>query len=100
MNYIKRLPISTLKIDRSFVRGVTTNASDAGITTAILAMARSLGLDVIAEGVGTVEQRAFLGSARCPRLPGYLFGPPLAPELMLGMLRTGSAVARREAVGA
>ena len=100
MNYIKRLPISTLKIDRSFVRGVTTNASDAGITTAILAMARSLGLDVIAEGVETVEQRAFLVSARCPKLQGYLFGPPLAPELMLGMLRTGSAVARREAVGA
>ena len=99
MNYVKRLPIGTLKIDRSFVRGLAGNASDAGITTAILAMARSLGLDVIAEGVETVEQRAFLQAARCPKLQGYLFGPPVPPEMMEGMLRrgniaiTGSAVA-------
>ncbi len=89
MNYVRRLPIGTLKIDRSFVRGSSGNASDAGITKAILAMARSLGMDVVAEGVETAEQSAFLQAAQCPRLQGYLFGAPALPELMEYMLRTG-----------
>jgi diguanylate cyclase (GGDEF)-like protein len=90
MNYVRRLPIGTVKIDRSFVRGSAGNASDAGITTAILAMAKSLGLDVVAEGVETVEQRAFLQAAQCPRLQGYLFGAPVPPEMMEFLLRTGA----------
>jgi diguanylate cyclase (GGDEF)-like protein len=89
MNYVRRLPIGTVKIDSSFVRGAPTNASDAGVTKAIIAMAQSLGLDVVAEGVETVEQRAFLQAAQCPRLQGYLFGPPVPPEVMEFMLRTG-----------
>jgi diguanylate cyclase (GGDEF)-like protein len=92
MNYVRRLPIGTVKIDRSFVRGVADNPSDAGITKAILAMAQSLGLDVVAEGVETVEQRAFLQAANCPRLQGYLFGPPVPAEMMEFMLRTGRTV--------
>jgi diguanylate cyclase (GGDEF)-like protein len=92
MNYVRRLPIGTVKIDRSFVRGAPGNAADAGITKAILAMAQSLGLDVVAEGVETVEQRAFLQAAQCPRLQGHLFGPPVAPEMMEFMLRTGRTV--------
>jgi diguanylate cyclase (GGDEF)-like protein len=95
MSYVRRLPISAVKIDRSFVRGTGGNASDAVITKAILAMARSLGLDVVAEGVETVEQSAFLQAAQCPRLQGYLFGAPAAPEMMEYMLRTvGTAGAR------
>jgi EAL domain-containing protein (putative c-di-GMP-specific phosphodiesterase class I) len=92
MNYVRRLPIGTVKIDRSFVRGVADNPSDAGITKAILAMAQSLGLDVVAEGVETVEQRAFLQAANCPRLQGFLFGPPVPAEMMEFMLRTGRTV--------
>ncbi len=92
MNYVGRLPISAVKIDRSFVRGVTGNPNDAGIAKAILAMAQSLGLDVVAEGVETVEQRAFLQAANCPRLQGYLFGPPVPAEMMEFMLRTGRTV--------
>jgi EAL domain-containing protein (putative c-di-GMP-specific phosphodiesterase class I) len=104
MNYVRRLPIGTVKIDRSFVRGVADNPSDADITKAILAMARSLDLDVVAEGVETVEQRAFLQAAGCPRLQGYLFGPPVPAEMMEFMLRTGrtapgNAVGRGHAGG-
>jgi diguanylate cyclase (GGDEF)-like protein/PAS domain S-box-containing protein len=81
MTYVRRLPIGAVKIDRSFVRGSAGDAGDAGITKAILAMARSLGLDVVAEGVETVEQRAFLQAERCPRLQGFLFGGPVPPDL-------------------
>ncbi len=87
MAYVKRLPIGTLKIDQTFVRGLPDNANDAGITTAILAMARSLGLDVIAEGVETREQRAFLHNAQCPKLQGYLFSRPVEVEAMERLLR-------------
>lgn len=92
MNDVRRLPIGTVKIDRSFVRGVADNPSDAAVTKAILAMANTLGLDVVAEGVETVEQRAFLQAANCPRLQGYLFGPPVPAEMMEFMLRTGRTV--------
>jgi diguanylate cyclase (GGDEF)-like protein len=90
MAYVKRFPIAMLKIDMSFVRGLPHNANDAGITTAILAMARSLDLDVIAEGVETSEQHAFLLNARCPKLQGYLFSHPVPPDAMECLLRQGS----------
>jgi len=85
--YVKRFPIGMLKIDQSFVRGLPHSANDAGITTAIIAMARSLDLEVIAEGVETREQRAFLQSAQCGKLQGYLFSPPVPPEKMERLLR-------------
>jgi predicted signal transduction protein with EAL and GGDEF domain len=85
--YVKRFPIGMLKIDQSFVRGLPHSANDAGITTAIIAMARSLDLEVIAEGVETREQRAFLQSAQCGKLQGYLFSPPVPPDKMERLLR-------------
>jgi diguanylate cyclase (GGDEF)-like protein len=90
MTYVKRFPIAMLKIDMSFVRGLPHNGNDAGITTAILAMARSLDLDVIAEGVETSAQHAFLLQARCPKLQGYLFSHPVPPAAMAGLLRQGT----------
>jgi EAL domain-containing protein (putative c-di-GMP-specific phosphodiesterase class I) len=92
MAYIKRFPIGMLKIDQSFVRGLPESANDAGIVTAILAMARSLHLDVIAEGVETTAQSTFLQQALCPKLQGYLFSRPLAPEPMGELLRAGYVV--------
>jgi len=89
LSYIKRFPIGTLKIDQSFVRGLPQGADDAGITTAIIAMASSLDLDVIAEGVETREQLDFLQRAKCPKLQGNLFSHPLPPDEMEALLRRG-----------
>ena len=87
--YVKRFPIGMLKIDQSFVRGLPHSVNDAGITTAIIAMAHSLELDVIAEGVETREQRAFLKNAQCRKLQGYLFSPPVPHEKMERLLHQG-----------
>ena len=73
--YLKRFPLTTLKIDRSFVSGIGTSDEDSVITNAITAMARQLQLTVVAEGVETVEQRRFLERCECAELQGFLFSP-------------------------
>jgi diguanylate cyclase (GGDEF)-like protein len=81
LNYLKRFPIDTLKIDRSFVQDITTDANDAAIATAIIAMAQSLKLKVIAEGVETEDQLNLLRKHGCHAMQGYLFSRPIpAPE--------------------
>ena len=86
MSYLKRFPIGMLKVDQSFVRGLPASTDDAAITTAIIAMAHSLRLDVIAEGVETREQADFLVRAGCEKLQGYLFGRPLPAQGMEPLL--------------
>ena len=90
LSYLKHFPIGMLKIDQSFVRGLTDGVNDAGIATAIIAMARSLDLDVIAEGVETRAQLEFLRAAQCPKVQGYLFSRPLPPDEIEPHLRRGS----------
>ena len=80
MSYLKRFPIGCLKVDRSFVQGLPRSLDDAAIATAIISMAHSLRMSVVAEGVETPEQAAFLRNAGCDRLQGYLFGRPVAAE--------------------
>ncbi len=75
--YLKRFPIDKLKIDRSFVRGLPDDDSDVGIVRAILQMARALGMQVIAEGVETEPQRAFLQAEGCAQFQGFLFSPAI-----------------------
>jgi diguanylate cyclase (GGDEF)-like protein/PAS domain S-box-containing protein len=77
LSYLKRFPIDTLKIDRSFTTGIPTDASDCAIASTIISIAQQLHHKVIAEGVETAEQLAFLKSSGCDEVQGYLFSRPL-----------------------
>jgi diguanylate cyclase (GGDEF)-like protein len=77
LSYLKRLPIDSLKVDRSFVRDVPGNADDATITRAIIALAHSLRLEVVAEGVETTAQIEFLRDLACDQIQGYVFSRPV-----------------------
>ncbi|PHS32392.1 MAG: diguanylate cyclase/phosphodiesterase [Methylophaga sp.] len=78
LSYLKQFPLDVLKIDRSFVRDINDDADDAAIVDAILAMSRRLNLEVVAEGVETLDQLAFLQAHDCPRVQGYYFSRPLS----------------------
>jgi diguanylate cyclase (GGDEF)-like protein/PAS domain S-box-containing protein len=80
MNYLRRMPFDLLKIDRSFITDVTTNKDDRAIASAIITLAHSIGLNVIAEGVETTEQLSFLDELGCDSIQGYLCSPPLPAE--------------------
>ncbi|MCG2584130.1 bifunctional diguanylate cyclase/phosphodiesterase [Massilia sp. TS11] len=91
--YLKRFPIDALKIDRSFVRDITTDIEDAAIARAVIVLAHSLRLAVIAEGVETAEQLAYLHEQRCDQIQGYYLARPLSPEAFADMVRVKTAQA-------
>jgi diguanylate cyclase (GGDEF)-like protein/PAS domain S-box-containing protein len=87
LSYLKRLPVNTIKIDKSFIRDIKIDLNDAAIVTAIIRMSQSLGLKVIAEGVETREQLDFLVVQECNEMQGYFFSKPVTPEAFAVMLK-------------
>ncbi|MBV8472044.1 MAG: EAL domain-containing protein, partial [Hyphomicrobiales bacterium] len=79
MSLMKKFPVDTIKVDRSFVKDLPDDAEDRAIAEAIISMGKALGMTIVAEGVETAEQAAFLCSHGCDEMQGYLFSPPLDP---------------------
>lgn len=92
LSYLRDFPIDVLKIDQSFVSEVTSSGSDTRIVTAVIGMARSLGLRVVGEGVETREQLEFLRAHECDEAQGYYFSRPVPPPAFAELLRTGIGV--------
>jgi EAL domain-containing protein (putative c-di-GMP-specific phosphodiesterase class I) len=92
LSYLKRFPIETLKIDQSFVRDIPHDKDDSAIVAAIIAMSSALGIKVIAEGVETLEQFAFLCAQKCTSMQGYYFSKPLPSDMFALLLQRGKAL--------
>jgi EAL domain-containing protein (putative c-di-GMP-specific phosphodiesterase class I) len=92
LSYLKRFPVDTLKIDRSFVMEAPTNPGDQEIIKTIIAMARNLRLDTVAEGVETREQQDFLNHHGCHMMQGYYFGRPMPAKQFEELLYTRGPV--------
>ena len=87
--YLKRLPIDKLKIDQAFIRGLPDDDEDAGISRAVIALAKSLNLRIIAEGVETKEQRDFLIENNCENIQGYFYAKPVPAHEFEKILKNG-----------
>jgi EAL domain-containing protein (putative c-di-GMP-specific phosphodiesterase class I) len=92
LGYLSRFPIDTLKIDQSFVRGLTTEQDDAEIASAIIGLAHRLKLQVVAEGVETGEQLAFMRTNDCNELQGYYFSKALTADDFAEMVQSGKTL--------
>jgi len=93
LSYLKQFPMDTLKIDRSFVKDLTTDPNDAAIAAAIIVLAHSLKLEVVAEGVEKAEELAILKERGCDRMQGYYFSKPVPAEVFERMLRENKTLA-------
>ncbi len=90
LSYLKKFPIQTLKIDRSFVKDLNRHGDDSAIVDAVIALAHSLAMDVVAEGVETEEQLSLLDGKGCDRVQGFLFAGPMPREQVSGLFAPGS----------
>jgi EAL domain-containing protein (putative c-di-GMP-specific phosphodiesterase class I) len=95
--YLKRLPVDKIKVDRSFIADLPLDAEDKAIVTAIIRMAKALGLRIVAEGVETKAQAELLRGLGCDLLQGYLTGRPMAKELLTARLKDQAGAAVRAA---
>ena len=92
LSYVRRFPIDTLKVDRSFVRDLVMDASDAGVVNAIINMGKSLNMRVVAEGIETLDQLEFLKEHGCCEAQGYHFSRPLSAAEFTGWMQRRVAV--------
>jgi EAL domain-containing protein (putative c-di-GMP-specific phosphodiesterase class I) len=97
--YLKRLPIDTLKIDKEFVGDLTNDPDDEAITTTVITMAHSLGLNVVAEGVETEEQLQYLREQGCDEIQGFWLARPLDVHHCLAFIRAHPEQAHERATG-
>lgn len=97
LTYLKKFPVHALKIDQSFIREITTDPDDEAITSAVIAMGHSLKLNVIAEGVETMEQLQILRALKCDRMQGYLFSRPVPAQTITPLLMEGWRLKTSEA---
>lgn len=97
--YLKRLPAGELKIDRGFVRDLSKGSEDAAIISAIVALGRTLNLEIVAEGVETVAQQEFLTGLGCSSLQGFLLGRPMPPDQLIAAIAQGLTVQELEESG-
>jgi EAL domain-containing protein (putative c-di-GMP-specific phosphodiesterase class I) len=91
LSFMKLFPIDTLKIDQSFVRDMTSDSDDASIVSAVINMGRSLNMGVVAEGIQTREQLAFLQAHHCPEGQGFYFARPVLAPQLASLLSLGGA---------
>jgi len=89
LSYLQRFPINTLKIDRSFIQHLGTNSENSAIVEAVTVLAHKLGMNVVAEGVETVEQLDYLRAIDCEQVQGYLFSPPITAHQATELLKSG-----------
>jgi diguanylate cyclase (GGDEF)-like protein/PAS domain S-box-containing protein len=92
LSYLRRFPVDTIKIDRSFIRDVPADPGDVGLVQAIIAMARTLNLGVVAEGVESSDQLAFLRENHCDTIQGFLFSPAVPQEEIVSLVQRGALV--------
>jgi diguanylate cyclase (GGDEF)-like protein len=100
MSVLKRFPIDTIKLDRSFVRDLPDSSEDKAISQAIINMGKALGLTIVAEGVETVEQDRFLRDHACDEIQGFLFSKPVAPDKIVALLNANPLTALAAGSGA
>jgi diguanylate cyclase (GGDEF)-like protein/PAS domain S-box-containing protein len=100
LSYLRKLSVDTLKIDRSFVRQITAAPEETTIVSAVIGMGRTLKLRVVAEGVETIEELAFLRAQGCDEAQGYYFSQPVRPEAFAILLRTGISATVLSGAGA
>jgi len=96
LNYLTQLPTDAIKIDESFIRNVVADPDAAAITGAVIAMAHSLKLRVVAEGIETLDQLEFLRSLNCDEIQGYFVSRPVEPESLAHILRTNAKLEEKK----
>ncbi len=93
LGYLRRLPVQTVKLDRSFISGIAVDPAPLAIVEAVTTMAHAIGMEVAAEGIETAEQLALLRQVACDRGQGYYFARPLPPADLSALLPTATPVA-------